>query len=262
MLTIRFDRLGLRPGDLVLDVGAGFGRHCFEVARRGGRVVALDYAADEVAGTRATLGGMVDAGEIPIDRYVGVLQGDATKLSFPDNTFDRVITSEVLEHIQDDVGAIAEMVRVLKPGGTFAGTVPTWWPEKINWMLSDEYHAPKSVGGHVRIYSETELKAKLRAAGLEVTGSHHAHALHSPYWWLKCAVGPRREDNKAVNAYKKFLEWDIIKGPRSTRLAEKVLSPVLGKSLAVYGTKPTAPVGGAAAAAAVGRSTLADVVNA
>jgi len=240
MLTIRFGRLGLRPGDLVLDVGAGFGRHCFEVARRGGRVVALDYAADEVLGTRATLGGMVDAGEIPIDRYVGVLQGDATRLSFPDNTFDRVITSEVLEHIQDDVGAIAEMVRVLKPGGTFAGTVPTWWPEKINWMLSDEYHAPKAVGGHVRIYSETELKAKLRSAGLDVTGSHHAHALHSPYWWLKCAVGPRREDSRAVNAYKRFLEWDIIKGPRSTRLAEKVLSPVLGKSLAVYATKPVA----------------------
>jgi len=260
VLTIRFDRLGLRPGDLVLDVGAGFGRHCFEVARRGGRVVALDYAADEVVGTRATLGGMVDAGEIPIDRYVGVLQGDATRLSFPDNTFDRVITSEVLEHIQDDVGAIAEMVRVLKPGGTFAGTVPTWWPEKINWMLSDEYHAPKAVGGHVRIYSETELKAKLRAAGLDVTGSHHAHALHSPYWWLKCAVGPRREDSKAVNAYKKFLEWDIVKGPRSTRLAEKVLSPVLGKSLAVYATKP-AGVTGKLAATDVRQSELADAVT-
>ena len=238
MLTIRFDRLGLQPGDLVLDVGAGFGRHCFEVARRGGRVVALDYADDEVLGTRATLGGMVDAGEIPIERYVGVLRGDATKLPFPDATFDRVITSEVLEHIQDDVSAIAEMVRVLKPGGTFAGTVPTWFPEKINWMLSDEYHAPKSVGGHVRIYTETELKAKLRSSGLDVTGSHHAHALHSPYWWLKCAVGPRREDSKAVNTYKKFLEWDIIKGPKVTRIADRVLNPVLGKSLAVYATKP------------------------
>ena len=238
MLTIRFDRLGLRPGDLVLDVGAGFGRHCFEAARRGGRVVALDYAADEVVATRATLGGMVDAGEIPLDRYVGVLRGDGTCLSFADNTFDRVITSEVLEHVQNDVGAIAEMVRVLKPGGMFAATVPTWLPEKINWMLSDEYHAPKAVGGHVRIYTATELKAKLRSAGLHVTASHHAHALHSPYWWLKCAVGPTRDDHRGVNAYKKFLEWDIIKGPRSTRTAERLLSPVLGKSLAVYGTKP------------------------
>ena len=238
MLTIRFDLLAMMPGDLVLDVGAGFGRHCFEVARRGGRVVALDYAADEVLGTRATLGGMVDAGEITLQSYVGVLRGDGTKLPFPNNTFDVVITSEVLEHIQNDVGAIAEMVRVLKPGGRFAGTVPTWFPEKINWMLSDEYHAPKSVGGHVRIYSQTELTAKLRASGLTVTGSHHAHALHSPYWWLKCAVGPRREDSAAVNTYKKFLEWDIIKAPKVTRIADRMLSPVLGKSLAIYGQKP------------------------
>ena len=156
----------MRPGDLVLDAGAGFGRHAFELARLGANVVALDYSADEVVTTRGTFGAMVEAGEIPEARYVGALQGDATRLPFDDGSFDRVITSEVLEHIQDDVAAIGELVRVLRPGGTFACTVPTWYPEKINWLLSDEYHAPKSVGGHVRIYSATELKAKLRTAGL------------------------------------------------------------------------------------------------
>jgi SAM-dependent methyltransferase len=239
LLTVRFDRLGLREDDLVLDAGAGFGRHAFEVARRGARIVALDYAEDEVIMTRNTFGAMIEEKEILEDRFVGVLRGDATRLPFATETFDRVITSEVLEHIQADVDAIAELVRVLKPGGTFACTVPSEWPEKINWRLSDEYHAPKSVGGHVRIYSETELKSKLRTAGLTVTGSHHAHALHSPYWWLKCAVGPRREDSRAVNAYKRFLEWDIIEQPRSTHLAERVLSPVMGKSLIVYGRKDT-----------------------
>ena len=158
-------------------------------------------------------------------------------LPFPDDTFDVVITSEVLEHIQDDVAAIGEMVRVLKPGGRFAATVPAQFPETINWKLSDEYHAPKAPGGHVRIYSRTELSAKLRAAGLDVDGYHRAHALHSPYWWLRCAVGPHNEDHPAVIKYRKFLEWEIVSQPRSTRLAERALAPVLGKSAVHYATK-------------------------
>jgi len=240
MLTIRFDELGLAPDDLVLDVGSGFGRHVYECARRRARVVALDFAADEVVQTRDTLAAMVEAGEVAADRLTGVLRADATRLPFPDASFDVVITSEVLEHIQDDVAAIAEMARVLKPGGRFAATVPAWGPEVINWKLSDEYHAPKAVGGHVRIYTRTELTAKLRAAGLDVDGHHRAHALHSPYWWLKCAVGPRDDDHPLVVRYRRFLEWDIIERPRSTRVAERVLSPVLGKSTVHYATKPAA----------------------
>ena len=237
MLTIRFDRLGLRPGHVFLDAGAGFGRHAFEAARRGATVYALDWAQDEVLATRNMFSLMVDSHEVPAVTVGGALRGDATRLPFADDTFDCVVTSEVLEHIQDDVSAISELHRVLKPGGTLGVTVPTWWPEKINWMLSDEYHAPKSVGGHVRIYSATELKAKLRSAGLTVVGSHHAHALHSPYWWLKCAVGPGRNDHPLVRRYREFLEWDITEGPRSTRIAERLLSPVMGKSFIVYSRK-------------------------
>ncbi len=237
MLTIRFDELGMRAGDRVLDVGSGFGRHVYECARRGARVVALDYAPDEVVETRNTLAAMVTAGEITAERLTGVMRGDARRLPFPDDTFDVVITSEVLEHIQDDVTAIAEMVRVLRPGGRFAATVPAQFPETINWKLSDEYHAPKAPGGHVRIYSRTELSAKLRAAGLNVDGYHRAHALHSPYWWLRCAVGPHNEDHPAVIKYRKFLEWEIVSQSRSTRLAERALAPVLGKSAVHYATK-------------------------
>jgi SAM-dependent methyltransferase len=135
------------------------------------------------------------------------------------------------------VSAVAELVRVLKPGGVLAVTVPSWFPEKINWMLSDEYHAPKSVGGHVRIYSATELRAKLTTAGLDVFASHHAHALHSPYWWLKCAVGPRNEDHWAVKRYRRFLEWDIVNQPPWVRTLEHALDPALGKSVVFYGRK-------------------------
>jgi hypothetical protein len=92
------------------------------------------------------------------------------------------------------------------------------------------------VGGHVRIYS-AELKAKLRTAGLNVLGSHRAHALHSPYWWLKCAVGPRDNDHALVTKYREVLEWEITKQPRSMAVLERGLAPVMGKSYIVYGEK-------------------------
>jgi SAM-dependent methyltransferase len=80
-----------------------------------------------------------------------------------------VVASEVLEHIPADTDAIAELVRVLRPGGTIAVTVPRWLPEKICWALSDAYHEVE--GGHVRIYTGDELVAKLQAAGWRTTGS-------------------------------------------------------------------------------------------
>ena len=115
MLTIRFDATRTPAWRRRTRRRSGFGRHVYECARRGARVVALDYAAGEVIETRNTLAAMVESGEITADRLTGVLRGDARTLPFPDDTFDVVITSEVLEHIQDDVAAIGEMVRVLRP---------------------------------------------------------------------------------------------------------------------------------------------------
>ena len=72
-------------------------------------------------------------------------------------------------------------------------------------------------------------------------GHHHAHALHSPYWWLKCAVGVHDDDHPLASAYHKLLVWDIMRKPAVTRLADRALNPVIGKSLVVYATKPAVP---------------------
>src|SRR5665213_20156 len=237
MLTAKYERMGLKAGDKVLDLGCGFGRHAFEAARCGANVVALDAGRDEVEGVAATFAAMVEAGELAEGSlHANVVQGDALHLPFPDATFDRVVCSEVLEHIPDDLAAMSELTRVLRPGGTMAITVPRFGPELVNWALSDEYH--NVPGGHIRIYRRSVLEGRLRSTGMVVTGHHHAHGLHSPYWWLKCFVGTTNDEHKLVKLYHRLLVWDIMKKPALTRYAESVLSPLMGKSVIVYLAKP------------------------
>jgi SAM-dependent methyltransferase len=250
MLTVDYDRLGLAPRDRLLDLGCGAGRHAYEALRRGARVVAFDYDEAELKDVAAMAAAMDQAGDIPATGGSATTRGDATRLPFPDASFDRIIAAEVLEHIPDDVAAIRELARVLRPGGSMAVTVPAWLAERVCWALSDEYHAPFVEGGHVRIYRASDLRARLRDAGLEPVGAHHAHGIHAPYWWLRCAVGPTNDEHALVRGYHQVLVWDIggtQPWRRLTRLADRVLTPVIGKSIVIYARKPaTQGTGGAA----------------
>ncbi len=220
----------------MLDLGCGAGRHAFEVYRRGAHVVALDTNPAELREVAAMFAAMRAAGEAPPGAAAGTAVGDATAVPFADGCFDRVIAAEILEHILDDQRAMNELARVLKPGGQAAVTVPSFLPERICWAMSEDYH--NTPGGHVRIYTRVELEAKLKRSGLTVGAHHHAHALHSPYWWLKCAVGVHNDSHPLARAYHRLLVWDLMKRPVVTRAAERALNPVLGKSVVVYLRKP------------------------
>ena len=236
MLTVDFDRLGLRPGDRVLDMGCGAGRHAFEMYRRGADVIAFDQDGDELAGVLELFAAMRESGEVPEGAEADIKEGDALQLPFADGEFDRVVAAEVLEHIPGDIQAITELARVLRPGGTMAVSVPRWLPEVVCWQLSDDYH--NTPGGHIRIYSDKELITKVTDAGLAYDGKDYAHGLHSPYWWIKCAVGVRNDDHPLAKAYHRLLVWEIVKQPRALELAGRVLDPLIGKSLVLYFRKP------------------------
>jgi len=227
-------------------MGAGAGRHAFEAYRRGGDVIAFDQDADELAQVRDLFGAMKDAGEVPEGAEADVKEGDALALPFADGEFDRIVAAEVLEHIHDDVAAIRELIRVLRPGGTLAISVPRWLPEVVNWTLSDVYH--NAEGGHIRIYTDRELIDKVTKGGrpndgtpgdaMVFDGRGYAHGLHTPYWWIKCAVGVTNDEHPLAKAYHQLLVWEIVKAPKVLQWAGAVLDPLIGKSLILYFHKP------------------------
>lgn len=238
MLTADFNRLPQVPGLRLLDIGCGAGRHSFEALRRGCAVVAADLDAAVLKDVKAMGAAMVAENQVPSTGALECVNASVLELPFADGSFDIVIASEVMEHIPTDRDALKELERVTRPGGSVVVTVPRRWPERVCWALSKEYHS--AAGGHVRIYGSDELKEKLRVAGFRLRGSHHAHALHSPYWWLKCAFGVTRSEARVPSAYHRFLVWDIKHPHRSVALLEKTLNPLMGKSLAVYAEKPHA----------------------
>ena len=150
------------------------------------------------------------------DALTGFLSGSGYALPFADNTFDAVICSEVLEHLHEYNDAVAEIRRVLKPGGKFAATVPHAWPEWICWKLApapDGY--PLTPGGHLRIFNDRELGAGNRAgagfkrsapeSGIMPMGStHHIGGCNA-------LSGKSKDKNWFVRQYHKLFVWDIMK---------------------------------------------------
>jgi SAM-dependent methyltransferase len=232
VLTVDFNRLGVLTGATTLDIGCGGGRHSFELLRRGAHVYALDHNGDDLVSVDQMFTAMRQFGEIPPGSRAAVVQSDARHLPFPTASLDTVIISEVLEHIHQDEVVIAEIARILRPGGRLAVTVPRFWPERVCWALSRAYHEVE--GGHIRIYRRRQLRQRLTSAGFTLTGRHHAHALHSPYWWLKCLVGTDNDRALLPRLYHRFLVYDLMRRPWWSRLLDRALNPVLGKSVVLY----------------------------
>jgi ubiquinone/menaquinone biosynthesis C-methylase UbiE len=241
MLTMHFEKLGLRPGQKVLDVGCGGGRHIRQTRLLPGiDAIGLDVGQKETQQTAKMLeeldklpaqwgGSVPDAG-----RWLA-MRGSVYQLPFADESFDCVIISEVLEHLHEDQRALREISRVLKQGGVLAASVPREGPEAVCWALSKRYRT--TPGGHVRIYRRRRLRAMLAQAGYRIYDSHFEHGLHSPYWWLKCALGVDEADISIVKLYHRLLVWDMMRRPLLTRTLEKLLAPLIGKSVVFYGIK-------------------------
>ena len=232
MQTIDLNKIDLKPGDRILDAGCGAGRHICEAFRRKGiHVVGIDLNIKDLTQARNTLRLMEKEGESGQGHW-GTYAADITNLPFRDQSFDFVICSEVLEHIPEDIKAVQEIIRVLKEGCLMAVSVPRFFPESVCWALSRDYR--NEPGGHIRIYRKQQLAGLLESQGLHCLGTGRAHALHSPYWWLKCLVGHKNDDHRLVRLYHRLLVWDIIKRPWITHALDYLLNPLISKSTILY----------------------------
>lgn len=229
MVTVDFHELKLKPHSLVLDTGCGTGRHLRALAKLPDlTIVGIDRNNADLNDALTSLKNMPDSLS---DNYL-VTRADINRLPFDSASFDCVICSEVLEHISDHETVLKELVRVLKPQGDLVVSVPRYFSERICWFISRAYCNDE--GGHVRIYKKKKLQKMLTRQGIKCWKINYKHALHVPYWWIKCLVGLKNEKNWLVKYYKKFLEWDIMKKPQSVRIIEELLNPIMGKSIVFY----------------------------
>jgi SAM-dependent methyltransferase len=241
MLTVRLDRLGLAPGARVLDLGCGEGRHVHAFHLHPGiDVVGLDADAPSLAKAAAGLASLHPE-PTGVAGATLLMRGDAYRLPFGDAAFDVVVCCEVLEHLASVDAALAEITRVLKPEGRLAVSVPRAWPERICWALAPGPGGyADQPGGHVRVFAAGDLKRSIVDRGFRYREGHHAHALHAPFWWLKTALWERRDDHPLVRLYHRLLVWDLMKRPWLTRTVERLLDPVMGKSVVLYFDKAPA----------------------
>jgi len=227
MQTIDFTQLKLRDGDRILDVGCGEGRHTI-LAYLAANVTAIgvDLSEKDLATAQERFEPFHEKDNAA--KQLTFQVANALALPFEGASFDKVICSEVLEHIPDYQGVLAEINRVLKPDGVLAVSVPRAWPEEICWKLSKPYRQVE--GGHIRIFNATQLRHDVEDLGWARYARHWAHALHAPYWWLKCW----NDDSPLVAWYHRLLVWDLMERPWITRNLERLLNPLLGKSIVMY----------------------------
>ena len=232
MLTVDFDRLHLRDGDRILDLGCGEGRHVISAyTLKNIASIGVDLSVKDLQTARNRFQAEFEE-KGNSRKSLALIAADGLSLPFADRSFDKIICAEVLEHVPDHVAVIREINRVLKPGGFFVASVPRFYPEWICWKLSRAYH--QEAGGHIKIFVASRLQREIEKQGFVFYDRHWAHALHVPYWWLQCLFWSTRESSRLIKAYHQFLVWDLFRKPRLTQTMDRLLNPVLGKSIVLY----------------------------
>jgi len=202
----------------IVEVGAGIGTFSTRLLERGVQNLLLlepDRASAEVLETRF-------AGDPRVRVAREELPG-AASLSEAGPAHDSVVCQNVLEHVDDDRGALAEMASALRPGGRLSLLVPAH--PRLFGSLDLAY-------GHYRRYTRRLLAARVREAGLEIVDIYSFNLLGVLGWWVKNRRRSTGLGRLSLMAYDGLL---ALWRPLETRFR-----PRWGLSLIVHARKPTA----------------------
>jgi SAM-dependent methyltransferase len=183
----------------ILDLGCGPGNTLTRLTRWG-TGFGMDYSRDALQFAQSK-------------GVARVFTGDCTALPLSSGAVDCLVALDVLEHVEDDAAALAEVVRVLRPGGAFCFAVPAFMSL---WRYHDEAY------GHYRRYSRRGFVGLVRQAGLRIEACHFIKCAFFPPLWVLARLERRgvlaRRDNFFVvpdwlnRLMAREIEWEIESG--------------------------------------------------
>ena len=169
-----FQGLPVSRDDIVLDVGCGDGMIVSFCARRGAEILLADRDADKIAAAEKNL---VGSGA----RSIRTIVSDCDPIPIPDETATVVISTEVLEHVDDPAKFLKELVRVGRPGARYLLTVPDPVGESLQKSLAPPGYFEKP--NHLRIIGREEFGALVETAGLNIE-RRASYGFYWSMWWL------------------------------------------------------------------------------
>ncbi len=165
------ESLDLKDGDKILEVGCGNGYYLSLLNRLGLKLKLVGIDKDALA--------LKDAAKFIGDRKVKLILADASKIPFANESFDKVVTSEVIEHVEDERPVLKEAYRVLKKRGiltltTCNITYPFFW-DPLNWTLQHLFNTHIQAGfwagiwnQHTRLYEKHEIEKLIKQSGFKI----------------------------------------------------------------------------------------------
>ena len=176
------DRLP-RDGGHVLDVATGTGLVAREIARRSAaRIVGIDLSPEMLHGARAAIG------RDRLEARVSLCLGQAERLPFGDGAFDAVTFTYLLRYVNDPAATLAELARVLKPGGVLAGLefgVPRGTVQRVVWRGYTQRALPLIGRAQSREWADTG-----RFLGPNISAFYEDHPLDEQLaMWRRAGIG-------------------------------------------------------------------------